>query len=135
MERRVVGEHRIDSFAERRVCIERSVLDSVVDGRDILINDATRAEVEMSDLAIAHLSLGQSYGVARSVDERMRVFLHERVEKRFFRLADSVAVFFGVVAESVENDQCVHGFLQFFIYREYTQSLCVLFVDFFFCCV
>ena len=108
MKRRSVLIDFVYRMIERRVVVERSVLYRVVYGGDILIDHPARAEIEVSHLAVAHLPLGQSNRIARGIDERVRVFFHERIEERLARLRDRVPVRFRSVPEPVEYYQCVH---------------------------
>jgi len=53
---------------------EFSVLNHQVDARDIHVNDAAGADIEMADFAIAHLAFGQSDERTAGVDERVGIF-------------------------------------------------------------
>ena len=46
--------------AQRLVLEERAVLDRLVDPQQVLLDDRARAEVEVPDLGVAHLPLGQA---------------------------------------------------------------------------
>ena len=46
--------------------------DSVIDAREVLVDDASRADVEMPDLGVAHLPARQSDGKLGRVDRRVR---------------------------------------------------------------
>ncbi len=49
-------------LGERRNPEERPVADREVDADDVLHHDPAGAEVEVADLAVSHLPLGQSNG-------------------------------------------------------------------------
>ncbi len=52
-------------------------LDRVVDARELLVHDPTRADVEVTDLGIAHLALRQADVEFGGVDPRVRIALQE----------------------------------------------------------
>ena len=54
-----------------------SVLYSLVDFSNILINDSARAEIEMPHLAVAHLPRGKPYRSAAGLDKGMRILFHK----------------------------------------------------------
>ena len=45
---------------------QRAVLDRLVDPREVLLDDRAGAEVEVADLGVAHLALGQPDGARRT---------------------------------------------------------------------
>ena len=57
---------------ERRPGEERAVGDRGVDPRQVLEDRAARAEVEVADLGVAHLPLGQPHGVLGRAQDRVR---------------------------------------------------------------
>ena len=95
----------LDRGDQRRVLVERSIGDRLVDAHDVLIDDAPGAEVEVPDLAVAHLPVRQADVVPGGADENVRVPLVEPGERRHARQSYGVAVGFGTLAESVEDDE------------------------------
>ena len=51
--------------AQHPVLEERAVVDRIVDPREVLAHDLAGAEVEVADLGVAHLAVGQADGAAR----------------------------------------------------------------------
>src|SRR6185295_5935654 len=68
MERAVFGA--IAGFDEGRDPEEVATVDRGADAHEILHDDATRADIEVSHLGIADLSFGEPYGPSRRIDER-----------------------------------------------------------------
>ena len=50
----------LDNFLEDRITVESAILNSEIDAGELLIDDATCAEIEMSYLGVSHLALGQA---------------------------------------------------------------------------
>ena len=59
---------------------QRAVGDRVVDAHEILAHDGAGAEVQMADLRVAHLPLGQADGAARRRQRRVREVPPQLVE-------------------------------------------------------
>ena len=66
--------------AQHLVTRERSVGDGVVDAHEVLAHDRACAEVEMADLAVAHLPLGQAHRAPARLQRRVWVALPQLVE-------------------------------------------------------
>ena len=64
---------------QHRVARELAGLDRVVDAREVLVDDAAGADVEMADLGVAHLSVGQADAMLGRVDRRVRARREELV--------------------------------------------------------
>ena len=47
-------------LAQDGVFLEVAILDRLVDAREVLVNDAAGAQVEVADFAVAHLAGGQA---------------------------------------------------------------------------
>ena len=95
----------LDKLDERGGAIDLAVGDRVVDARQVLHHHAPGADVEMADLGIAHLAIGQSDILAGGVQEAVRAGLPKPVERRRFGLAHGVVGCFLAPAPSVQNDQ------------------------------
>ena len=50
----------LDNFLEDRITVESAILDGEIDAGELLIDDATCAEIEMSYFGIPHLAFGQA---------------------------------------------------------------------------
>src|SRR5207248_9377951 len=86
------GVARADTRRQEHIVLgERSVFDRVVDAGQVLADDRAGAQVQMADLGVAHLALGQPDGAAAGGQLRGRVLLPELVEHRSVRLRDGVA--------------------------------------------
>ena len=70
---------------------QRPVLDRLVDAHEVLLDDRPRAEVEVADLRVAHLPLGQPYARAAGGQRGVVVLLPESVEHRRVGERDRVA--------------------------------------------
>ena len=90
---------------ERRILEERSVADRFADAHEVLHHDAAGAEVQVSDFAVAHLSLGKPDRAAGRLEQRPRVSRDERVPGRGVRQRDGVALALGAISPAVEHDE------------------------------
>ena len=77
----------------------------VVDPGQVLLDDRAGAEVEVADLGVAHLPVGQADVAARGRQLRVRVALPERVEGRRLGERDRVARPGLGEAPAVEDDE------------------------------
>ena len=76
---------------QHRVARQRAVGDGLVDARQVLADDRAGAEVEVADLGVAHLPLGQPDRAAAGRQLRVRVARPEVVEDRRVGQLDGVA--------------------------------------------
>jgi hypothetical protein len=81
----------LERRADRRVGPELAARHGLVDARQVLLDDGAGAEVQVADLAVAHLALGQPDGGAAGLELRVRVARPEVVEDRRARQVDGVA--------------------------------------------
>ena len=65
-----VGHGAVDRLAQHGVARERAVLDRQVDPGELLVDDPAGADVEVPDLGVAHLPLGQPDGQPGARDRR-----------------------------------------------------------------
>ena len=70
---------------------EAAVGDRVVDPGQVLLDDRSRAEVEVPDLGVAHLALGKAHVAPAGRQGGVRVALPQTVEDRRRSLADRVS--------------------------------------------
>ena len=76
-----------------------------VDAGDVLPHDASGAEVQVADLAVAHHAVRQPHVAAHALQGGMRAGLPERVHGGRARLLDRVERIAGVVAPAVHDDE------------------------------
>ena len=88
---RGLARARAQAAAQDLVLEEAAVGDRVVDPRQVLLDDRPGAEVEVADLGVAHLAVGQADVAAGGGERRVRVALPELVEGRRVGLGDRVA--------------------------------------------
>ena len=69
------------------------------------MHDASGANVEVPDLAVAHLSLRQPYERSAGMNQRVGIFAQQPVVSRLARKRDGVGFGFGSVTPAVENDE------------------------------
>ena len=88
-----------------------AVLDGTGDARQILEHDAAAADVGVTDLAVAHLPVGQTHVKAGGLERRVGILGKKTVEHGGVGSAHRVAD--GIVgqAEAVHNDQCGRSFI------------------------
>ena len=91
--------------AGSRVLVKRAVRDRGVDARQILEHRATGAEIQMSDLAVAHLAGGQADGFSRRLERCVRPLSDESAPVRHVRLRDCVVRGSRADSEPVDDDQ------------------------------
>ena len=93
------------ALPQRLVLEEAAVRDRVVDADQVLLDDRARAEVQVPDLRVAHLAVGQADRAPGGLQLRVRIALPERVEHRRVRQRDGVAGARRREAPAVEHDQ------------------------------
>ncbi len=93
------------SLIQHRIGEKLAVFNRGLNARVILVNHATRPDVEVADFGIAHLRGGQADPFFRGVDGGMRAGPPPDVPVRLARQADRVVVARLAVAEAVEYDQ------------------------------
>ncbi len=78
---------------------------SAVYFHQILIDNASRTNVEVTDFGVAHLTIGQAHIFARSLQLRMRIDGVQAVPIWGWHLADDIVFFTVANAPAVENHQ------------------------------
>ena len=91
---------------QRRVFEEAAVGDRVVDPRQVLLDDRPGAEVEMADLGVAHLPVGQPDVAPLGGEFRVRIRAPETVEDGRLGQRDRVARPRRGEAPAVQDHQC-----------------------------
>ena len=90
---------------QRRELIEFTGLDALGDADQVLGDHAAGAEVQVADLAVAHLAFGEADGESAGVEQGARKALPEPVPDRGGGQLDGVAFALGPVAPAVQNHQ------------------------------
>src|ERR1051326_2141815 len=80
-------------------------LDRFADADDVLIDDSSRADIQMSDFGVSHLSGRESDGLARRIERRPREVAIETIESRRLGLRDRVVFAIFAAAKSVDDDE------------------------------
>src|SRR5438874_11708397 len=99
----------LECEAQRLVLEEVARLDRLVHAHQILEQDPPRADRQVADLGVAHLSGRQAYGLPGRGERRVRVSLPQAVEDRSLRQRDGVAGARRRAAPAVENDEDYEG--------------------------
>src|SRR5690606_10243232 len=82
-----------------------AVFDRLADARDVLVDDPSRAQVEVAHFAVAHLAAGQADRDARGVHPGARALLPEPVPVRGAGGVDGVVVLGFGVTPAVEDGE------------------------------
>ena len=69
---------------------ERAILDCLGDARKLLIDDAAGADIGMTNLGVAHLSIRQADEFAGSLQLRVRIFFEQAVNDRCLSNSDGI---------------------------------------------
>ena len=94
---------------DRGVLAQHPVEHGVVDAREVLADDGAGAEVEVADLGVAHLPLGQPHGAPGGRQRGVRVGVPQLVEHRRARQRDGVAGAGIGEAPAIQHDQAGAG--------------------------
>ena len=94
-----------DGRQEHRVPRERAIGDLGVDARQVLEDRPPGAEVEVADLAVAHLAHGQADGAAGRVEPAMRPRLEQGPPARHVGGSDGVDRRVRSETEAVDDDE------------------------------
>src|SRR5215469_4386539 len=95
----------LHGFQQYRMPKELAIPDHQIDARNIHVHDAPCTDVQMPDLAIAHLPLGQSDKWPAGVNQGVWIVPQQAVVRWLARKSDCVGVGFGPIPPAVENDQ------------------------------
>src|SRR5208337_515801 len=101
----VAGPSFDHSIEQDWVLLELTVFDHQIDLGDVHINDASSADVEMADFAVAHLASGQAHVAPAGVNQSVGKFGQQAVVIRFARQRDGVRVGRRRIAPAIEDDQ------------------------------
>jgi hypothetical protein len=76
-----------------------------VDARNVHLHNAPRADVQVADLAVAHLPVGQPHKVVRGLNQRVGILGEQLVVGGLLSQRNGVVGGFGAIAPSVEDGQ------------------------------
>ena len=92
-------------FEKQRLAKKFAARDECIDARDVHMNDAPRAHIQMAHLAIAHLPFGQSDKWSGGVDQCVWKIRDEAIVIGFARKSDGVSLGFGAEAPAVKHSE------------------------------
>ncbi|VTM89391.1 Uncharacterised protein [Raoultella ornithinolytica] len=95
----------VDRGGQHRVCKERAFFDFDIKTGQILVNDTTGAEVNVTHFRVAHLAIRQTNLQARSINQRMGTFRPQCVHDWRFRAINRVILLVFTIAIAIKNDQ------------------------------
>jgi hypothetical protein len=101
----LAGAGVLHGVEQHRMLEKFSVLDHQIDAGDVHVHDAAGADVEMANLAVAHLAFGQADERAAGVNERVGIFAQQAIVGGFARQSDGVGFGFGAVSPAVEDEE------------------------------
>ena len=94
-----------DFAHQQRVQEELAGVNQRVDARDVHADDAARAQIEVSDLAVAHLAVREADEVVAGAECGVGVLAQKLVVGRLARLRNGVAIGFRAHAPAVEDGE------------------------------
>ncbi len=101
--------HRVAQLQERRQPEEVARVDGPRDAGDVLRHHAARPEVQVADLTVADLSVGEANGESGGSEQRVRRARPESVPGGRVTQLDGVAFAAGAEAPTVEHDEDDRG--------------------------
>ena len=93
------------TLPQRLVGRQRPARDRLVDPGQILLDDRSGTEVQMPDLAVAHLAVGQADGAATGAELCVRVAREQAVHRRRVGQRDGVTGPRWCDPPAIEDDQ------------------------------
>ena len=82
-----------------------AVLDHQVDAGDIHVDDASGADVQVPDFAVAHLPVRQSDEAPAGVNQRVRILGEQLVIVRLARQRNGIGIRGRSITPAIEDDQ------------------------------
>ena len=79
--------------------------DHVIDASNVHLDDAPRANVEVPDLAVAHLAFGQAHEGAVRPNQSMRILAPQPVEVRRASHRDGIVFRIGVFSPAIHDGE------------------------------
>ena len=86
-----------------RILHDGVVADGAVDFHQVLINDPSCADIEVSHFGVPHLSIRESYILPACLQLRMRIFSQQRIPMRRWRYADDIGFTLVTDSPAVQN--------------------------------
>src|SRR5215469_3311415 len=99
------GASVLHGTQQSRVGEEAAVLNHEIDASNIHVDDPASADIEVTNFAVAHLSLGQAHVFSAGMDQRVRVLAQETVIGGLAGESNGVSFDFRAVAPAIENYQ------------------------------
>src|SRR4051812_48493329 len=90
---------------QHRVGEKFAVLDHQVDAGDVHVHNSAGADVEMPNLAVSHLSFGQSDKWSAGMNQRVGIFTQQAIIGGLAGEGDGIGFGFGAVSPAIENDE------------------------------
>src|SRR6266568_7353819 len=84
---------------------EFAILDHQLDAGRIHVDDASGADVQVSDFAVTHLIVRQADILAAGMNQRIGILAQQAVVNRLAGKSDGIGFSFGTVAPAVEDDE------------------------------
>ena len=103
----------VQTRVQRRMLEETAVLDGDIDAHNVLVDNAARAQVEMSDFGVAHLPFWQADRTPRCVENRAFIGAQPVVVVGGIGLDNGVVGSTLTHAPAVKNNQCDRFHLAF----------------------
>src|SRR5664279_4254193 len=85
MQAPLAGACMFHGIEQHRMREEFAVADHQINARDVHVEDTAGTNIEMTDLAVAHLTLGQPNEWTTGMNERVRVLAQQAVIRGFAR--------------------------------------------------
>ena len=95
----------VNRCGQRRVSKESTFFNFNVQTGQVLIHDAARAQVNVTDFGVTHLTIGQAHFQTGSIDQGMRAFCPQRIHYRGFGSKNGVILAVFTVAIAIQNHQ------------------------------
>src|SRR6266496_3956381 len=95
----------LHGIQQHRMLEELTVLDHQLDASGIHVHDASGADVQVPDFAVAHLAFRQADIRPAGLNQCVWIFAQETVVSRLARKRDGVGFGFGAVTPAVEDDE------------------------------
>ena len=92
----------LHGMVQRYIIEENPVVDGFGDASELLIDDASSADVEVTDFGVAHLALRQPHGQTARGELHVRIFGEDRVQVRRVCGGNGVPVGRRIEAETVQ---------------------------------
>ena len=87
-----------------RILLNRILTARPVDLHQILVNDTSRSNIQMADLRVTHLSVGQTHVLARCLQLRVRISPQQLIPIRSRRARDHVVFLFVTDSPTITNN-------------------------------